>query len=361
MADMMVAAQELEGRTLKSGWLVNKRITRRKTDTGGNFSVCYEVEKDGKKCFLKAIDFSKYLAIKSDGVSVIDLLSKMTSDFKYERDLSNFCQARRVTKVAFVIESGEENLDGYTYGVVPYLIFEMADGDVRSMLAYSEKLDFAWKMKSLHDVSIGLNQLHKIGVSHQDLKPSNILLFNSDSKIGDLGRSLCPTLNKEMLNVKFHGDYNYAPPEIMYNYVLPDWNKRTFLADCYMLGSMVVFYLTGVSMNSILISQLPKDLHPFATTASFIAVKDYLTNAFEASLKKISQSIPYDIVRERLINVIKYLCCPDPERRGHPKTIASRDSNYNLERFVSEFNYLHRIAELELYKGEKYGFCNIRH
>ena len=110
MADMMVAAQELEGKILKSGWLVKKRITRRKTDTGGNFSVCYEVEKNGKKCFLKAIDFSKYLAFKPDGVSVIDLLSKMTSDFKYERDLSNFCQERRVTKVAFVIESGEENI-----------------------------------------------------------------------------------------------------------------------------------------------------------------------------------------------------------------------------------------------------------
>lgn len=351
MADMMVAAQELEGRTLKSGWLVKKKISKKKTDTGGNFSVCYEVEKDGKKCFLKAIDFSKYLAFKPDGVSVIDLLNKMTSDFKYERDLSNFCQERRVTKVAFVIESGEEILDGYTYGVVPYLIFEMADGDVRSMLAYSAKLDFAWKMKSLHDVAVGLNQLHNAGVSHQDLKPSNILLFNSDSKIGDLGRALCPTLDKEMLNVEFHGDYNYAPPEIMYNYVLPDWNERTFLADCYMLGSMVVFYLTGVSINSILINQLPKDLHPFTTCASFTAVKDYLMNAFETSLEKIGKTIPYDNVRERLINVIKYLCSPDPERRGHPKTIASRDSNYNLERFVSEFNYLHRVAEHELIKG----------
>lgn len=351
MADMMVAAQELEGRVLKTGWLVVKKVAKKKTDTGGNFSVCYEVVKDGKKCFLKAIDFSKYLAFKPDGVSIIDLLNKMTSDFRYERDLSKFCQDRKVTKVAFVIESGEEVLDGYTYGVVPYLIFEMADGDVRSMLAYSAKLDFAWKMNSLHDIALGLNQLHGAGVSHQDLKPSNILLFNNDSKNGDLGRALCPTIDKEMLNIKFHGDYNYAPPEILYDYILPEWNERTYLADCYMLGSMVVFYLTGISMNAILFSHFPADLHPLRSRASYTAVKDYLTNAFEASLESISKTIPYDSIRERLINVVKYLCSPDPARRGHPKTIASRDSNYNLERFVSEFDYLYRVAEHELLKG----------
>ena len=351
MADMLVAAQDLEGRVLKTGWLVTKKVSKRKTDTGGNFSVCYEVEKDGKKCFLKAIDFSRYLSIKPDGVSVIDLLNKMTSDFKYERDLSKFCQERRVKKVAFVIDSGEEELEGYTYGIVPYLIFEMADGDVRAMLAYSAKLDFAWKMNSLHDIALGLNHLHSVGVSHQDLKPSNILLFNKDSKIGDLGRALCPSIDKEMLNVEFHGDYNYAPPEILYNYILPDWNERTFLADCYMLGSMVVFYLTGSSMNAILFSHLPKDLHPMRSKVSYTTVKDYLTNAFETSLENIGKQVPYDSLRERLMNVVKYLCCPDPERRGHPKTIASRDSNYNLERFVSEFNYLHRVAERELLKG----------
>ena len=331
--------------------MVKKIISKKKTDTGGNFSVCYEVEKDGKKCFLKAIDFSKYLATKLDGVSVIDLLNKMTSDFKYERDLSKFCHERKVTKVAFVIESGEEEIEGYTYGVVPYLIFEMADGDVRSMLSFSAKLDFAWKMHSLHDIALGINQLHNVGVSHQDIKPSNILLFNNESKIGDLGRALCPSLDKEMLNIKFHGDYNYAPPEILYNYILPDWNERTYLADCYMLGSMVVFYLTGTSMNAILFSHMPKDLHPIRCRAPYNAVKDYLTNAFEASLESITETIPYDSIRERLINVVKYLCSPAPERRGHPKTISSRDSNYNLERFVTEFDYLCRVAELELLKG----------
>ena len=351
MADMMVAAQELEGKVLKTGWFVTKRIVRKKTDTGGCFSVCYEAEKDGRRCFLKAIDFSKYLSCKQDGVSVIDLLNQMTSDFRYERDLSRFCQERKVTKVAFVIESGEEEVEGYTYGIVPYLIFEMADGDVRSMLAYADKLDFAWKMKSLHDIAHGLNQLHNVGVSHQDLKPSNILLFKKDSKIGDLGRALCPSINKDLLSVEFHGDYNYAPPEILYNFILPDWDKRTYLADCYMLGSMATFYLVGASMNAILFSHLPKDLHPLRIIASYATVKDYLTNAFELSLDQISQTIPYDSIRERLINVIKYLCSPDPERRGHPKTIASRDSNYNLERFVSEFDYLHRVAQYELLKG----------
>ena len=348
------AAQELEGRTLTSGWKVLRKIEKPAKlgmDVVNDFSVYYEVERDGVECYMKAIDFSKYMSIKTEGQKSTDLLEMMIKDFHYERDLSIHCQKRRVTKVAFVIESDEEEVDGYMYSIVPYLIFEKDDGDVRKLLAYNKRFDFAWKLRSLHDVAVGIQQLHNAGVSHQSLKPSNILLFKGNTKIGELGKALCPELDEACYDWEFKGDYNYAPPEMLYGYMIQDWKTRAYMADCYVLGGLMVYYLTGGTMNGILFKYLPENFHPAHYTIPFDAVKGYLMDAFGQALQDIETSIEESPLKERVLNVIRHVCCPDPQRRGHPKTILSADSNYNLERFVSELDYLSRKAELELLKG----------
>ena len=351
MTNHICAAQELEGRTLASGWKVLKKIEKpamQDTDVVHDFSVYYEVEKNGVQCYMKAIDFSRYMSIKTEGQKSTDLLEMMIKDFHYERDLSIHCQKKRVTKVAFVLESDEEEVDGYMYSIVPYLIFEKDEGDVRKMLAYNKKFDFAWKLKSLHDVAVGIQQLHNAGVSHQSLKPSNILLFKGNTKIGELGKALCPELDDTCYDWEFKGDYNYAPPELLYGYIMQDWKMKAYLADCYVLGELIVYYLTGGTMNGILFKYMPKEFHPASYTIPFEAVKDYLMDAFEQALQDISASLEANTLKDRILNMISHLCCPDPIQRGHPKTIMSADSNYNLERFVTELDYLNRKAELEL-------------
>ena len=84
-----------------------------------------------------------------------------------------------------------------------------------------------------------------------DLKPSNVLVFNTESRLGDLGRSICKDLDGPYSKRAFTGDFTYAPPEIWYRYYERDWNKRVFATDCYMLGSLVVFYFTGISMSAL--------------------------------------------------------------------------------------------------------------
>lgn len=348
------AAQELEGRILSSGWKVLSKIekpAKQGTDVVNDFSVYYEVEKDGVHCYMKAIDFSRYMSIRTEGQKSTDLLEMMIKDFHYERDLSIHCQKRRVTKVAFVIESDEEEVDGYMFSIVPYLIFEKDDGDVRKLLAYNRKFDYAWKLKSLHDVAVGIQQLHNAGVSHQSLKPSNLLLFKGNTKIGELGKALCPELDDACYDWEFKGDYNYAPPEMLYGYMIQDWKTRAYMADCYVLGGLIVYYLTGGTMNGILFKYLPENFHPAHYSIPFDAVIGYLMNAFEQALQDIKTSLEGSVLEERILNIIRYLCCPDPQRRGHAKTIQTADSNYNLERFVTELDYLSRKAELELLKG----------
>jgi serine/threonine protein kinase len=345
------AAHNLLGLTLKSGWKVVEKFTKTASSTGSFFSVCYRVEKDGEACFLKAFDFNRFFGLsefENPGRSIVDILSDMTTAYKYERDLSNHCKNKHVTKVAFVREAGEETVAGFTYSFVPYLIFDLADGDVRSQLAFSNDLDFAWKLGSLHDIAVGLKQLHKIDVSHQDVKPSNILLFNRQSKLGDIGRSLSKTLSSPYEDYTFTGDANYAPPEIMYGYYENDWSKRVFATDCYLLGSMVVFYFCGISMSALLIKNLEPNFKPEKWRGDFEQIKPYLADAFTKALSEFSECINHTYFKSELTKVVEYLCFPFPEKRGHPINISQNGSHYSLERFVSKFNLLFRRAEYEI-------------
>ena len=57
------AAENLEGLTLATGWHVGKRLQKLQGATGGFFSVCYSVTKDGEECFLKAFNFAQFLTL----------------------------------------------------------------------------------------------------------------------------------------------------------------------------------------------------------------------------------------------------------------------------------------------------------
>ena len=349
MHDISNAAENLEGITLDSGWNVVKKIPKGDNSTGSFFSVCYTVEKNGEICFLKAFNFAKFFTISSTQ-RVVDVIAEMTTAFKYERELSQLCQNNHVTKVAFVKDSGEQNFNNYTFSFVPYLIFDLAEGDVRKKLSLANRIDIAWKLNSLHSISVGLKQLHAIGVSHQDLKPSNILIFDSISKIGDLGRSVSTVLDSPFRTMPFSGDYNYAPPEILYGEIEPDLIKRNYLSDCYLLGSMVRFYFSGVGMSASLKNFLPHNLTWEHWQGSFADVQGYLLQAYEQSISELNKillgSMSDQLARE-ITEITKSLCYPLPPKRGHPKNIGSTTPNYNLDRYVSKFDLIHKKSRLE--------------
>lgn len=343
-------ARNLVGLKLKTGWLVKSKIEKLDNQTGSFFSVCYTVEKENMTCFMKVFDFSKFFN-PDRHTGVVDALNEMTTAYKYERDLSGYCKDKHVTKVAFVIDAGEEFIEGYTFGTVPYLIFDLAEGDIRKKISLSKNLDDAWLVKSLHDVAVGLNQLHKISVSHQDLKPSNILVFSNESKIGDIGRSICFNFDGPYKKCIFSGDYTYAPPEIMYNYHDPDMNKRNYATDCYLLGSLIVFYFSGIPMNALLRKNIPDNFSWEQWTGSYHELEPYLEDAFSKALNEFGLSIRNSALREDLVELVKYLCNPIPIKRGHPKSIASIGSNYGLERFVSMLARLQKKAEIMVTNG----------
>lgn len=361
------AADDLVGKTI-NGWYVKSKIQPadpNQGETGGNFSVCYIVEKENRQFFMKVLDYKKGLSKQiPTGKTRTDVLGRFLLEFDYEKKLSSYCNSKRASKIILYIDSGEISLNEYLIPTVSYIVYEMADGNIRKFLDFSKKLDLtsslkslADKLKSLHDVATGINSLHSIEISHQDIKPSNIMQFPNESKLGDLGRSLCFSQDVECpyaFNF-FWGDLNYAPPEALFRYQLPDIRSNHYNADNYMLGGLIVFYLTGVSINALIEMYLPwkitmRDL--YAKGVSFERALPFLLDAFQKALNDIKTCIPFESVKSGLTSMIEYLCCPDPARRGHPANLISsnRTAAHDLYRTITELDLMYRKAKLELTK-----------
>lgn len=348
-----LAAYGLEGKELDGGWVVKEMIPTKPGQSGGNFSVPYRVEKNGKTYFLKAYDFGTFFNMaknnaegRKEKVSKVQILKEMSTAYEYERKLSEICEGGHVTKVSIVLDYGEVELDGYVFDWVPYLIFDLADGDVRTNLEFAKKINHAWRLKSLHDLAIGLKQLHAIEVTHQDLKPSNILLFDKESKICDLGRSICLKIESPYEGAPFSGDWSYAPPEIWYNYYIKDRHKRSFSTDAYMLGSMITFYFSGVTMSALLQKYLPSRFNWRYWEGDYREVLAYMDDAFFRALEEFTENVKDLEYGLKLVELVGYLCAPHPEKRGHPHNVKSKGSNYHMERFISSLDFLQKKAEV---------------
>ena len=349
---MATKAFRLVGETLPGGWTLTEKYTKGDGDTGGNFSVQYKAEKGGKDYFVKVIDIEKAL----QGRNLMDLtnvLQQQLKAFDYERELLEKCRDHSLSKVVRVIEASLIPMDAGNPYPVPFLVFEKADGNIREYIRFQDEVDFAWKLKSLHDVATGIEQLHSVQVIHQDLKPSNILQFKEESKISDLGRSKTYTQDGLYDKMMVSGDRTYAPLEIypQFAFLRPaEWLDMNLAMDSYELGNLMTFYFSGLNMTALLIDKLKKIGMTTSTTNE--EMKSYLDICFEQCVEEVKNCIEYNEFKKDIRLMISQLCNPDPNKRGDPKTIRERGSNYALHRYITKLDLLKRRADIKI-SGKK--------
>lgn len=353
MAKSNPNAQALIGYTFKAGWKVLREHKRPDKATGGAYSICLDVEKDGKEYFMKALDFDAHLRKNDNDGDEVKAINDMTAQHLYEERLCKICKEGNLKKVVHVIDSGQEKVPTLNI-LVPYLIFDKADMDVHDFLEKADKFDFVWQLKSLHQVALGLLELHKVRITHQDVKPSNILFFNNEVKLSDLGRSFCEYIESPFEDKQYPGDHNYWPPEKRYNRnVEKSWKQRC-LTDCYLLGSLITYYLTRETMNSIMDRHMPPSMHPSVFNGKWEEITGPLERAFVESLSEIEETIPYrnknsqseELFRKRLLFDIERLCHPIYEKRGFIKYQKRIDDMlYQSQRAMSELALLVHNAE----------------
>jgi serine/threonine protein kinase len=272
-------------------------------------------------------------------------LNSLTSAFLFEREILQECADRKMSRIVRAIDGGKTSVNGQT---VEYLIFEEAkDGDIRKYLESRAQFNLVWTLTCIHNVCVGVQQLHNASIAHQDLKPSNILHFPEEGeKLADLGRAWHKSKFSPHDALAFAGDLGYAPPELLYRYLDPDESDRRFGADFYLVGSLILFLFTGLRASQILTSALNPAHGPRAWRGSYDDVLPYLKHAFADNLAMVSAQFPDPTLRTEMIDVLGQMCDPDIRTRGDKAHHAKHGSRFVLQRFVSRFDRLRAAALL---------------
>ena len=273
----------------------------------------------------------------------------MTAAYNFERDVLEKCKSNRLSRIVRILDSGTLSPQGEDpSGVVQYLIFELANADIREFVTFRKTFETAWTLRIMHQAAAALQQLHSVEIAHQDIKPSNVLIFESNhAKLADLGRASDRHSTSPHDELACAGDLTYAPPELLYGYVPQDWRIRRLGCDMYLLGSLVVFFCAGVSMTHLLLKRLDKEHSYSKWGGTYSEVLPYLQQVFTEIIRELREKIRTGFADE-VAECVKQLCNPDPDRRGHPKSIESSGNQYSLERYVSIFDRLARKAEWSL-------------
>lgn len=194
----------------------------------GTYGSVYEVEENGKRYALKVLDNKFSEGIKS--LREIDIMGRLRHP--------NLTFAENFfTDISI--------LKGNKYSTVGILM-EKAETDLHTAMTMNN-LSYQDRIKSLYDISKGLDFMHKNNYLHLDIKPLNILLFNEKnglvSKLTDYGLSL--------LEIEKNGrKYKNYPIELVTvdhrsPYIIEGGRDYTDKDDIWSLGIVYLEVLSG--------------------------------------------------------------------------------------------------------------------
>lgn len=350
-----LSGMTLEGKRGNRKWKVGEAIKVPADRSQPNFSVGYHVTSDdGTKGFLKATDLN---LLTHDGGSLLDRMRAAMDSHAFERAVLDHCRASSMDRVVVAIDYGDLLLKfNDVQDALFFLVFEPAKYDLRKYYDKSQGFTLSWALGALHQLSIGVSQLHEGQVTHNDIKPANFLVFADDAqKISDLGCATSTIITALHQDRHDPGDIKYAAPELLY--AETDTSRRALCnfesrraADLYNLGSMAFYLLTGAMLTPQIISHLAPQHRPISQSGGWNgnwhdalpywreAFSRVLTTAEVECMQACSKS-HHGVVAE-LFSLITQLCNPDSAVRGHPLNHSGSGDRYGVQRYISAFNRL---------------------
>ena len=111
---------------------------------------------------------------------------------------------------------------------------------------------------------------------------------------------------------------------------------------------MVVYYFTGMNMTALLVENINPGINVTSYNGRYKDILPYLIEAFDNALISFESHINNLPYKMDLIDLVRMLCYPVPEERGHPINRSQKNNQYSLERFVTKFNVLAKKAEYSI-------------
>lgn len=343
-------AEGLVGITLPSGWLIEEQVAAYAGKTGGTFCVGYRGSRDGKKGFVKIVDIMGNLDLSQDFVTA---LFNATAAVRAERAVLEVCGNKRLSRIVQLLDHGQYKVPGYAGHPkenVFYFVFELAECDVRQPLKPDDPAQVAWKLRVLSDVALAVDQLSRVGVAHQDIKPSNVLMMTAMStealhKLGDLGRAIQKEVSGPFDGEVFPGDTRYAPLSAYYGIRETEWTNGRTSTDLYMLGLLTAFLFTGVNMTALQQLRTPDVLTHGKWPGTFQEALPHLINIHAQAIEELKDSFPPQW-RDQLVSLVRELTHPDPCVRGDPRSRQKVGHPPGTEVYVSRFGLMAKRAAL---------------
>lgn len=347
-------AENLLGVELFDGWVLAKKLPRPGTaaaadQTGSCFSIGYIATRKDKQSFVKVIDVEQVLRMTS-GSTLLQRMKAVSETHGYEVTILEICKNARLDRIVRIMHQGELPPPPGSIIPTPFIMFDLADGDVRKIVSRTNRLDDAWRLRVLYDVARGLQQLHGQQIAHQDLKPSNVLIYDEageGAKIGDLGRASIRGRDAMHDGLTIAGAIPYAPPEQIFGIAPPRWEERREGCDLYHLGTLVAFLFSGTTPTDHYCQSLGDDIRPRPWgglgRCDYDTALPLLQSAFTTFVAKIRIDFP-DWAADELSQIIINACNPDYEKRGDQKARERVGRPLGIETFASRFERLSKMA-----------------
>ena len=306
--------------------------------------------------FLKATDLD--LMTEDIDNPLVRMLATITR-LDAERQVLEKCHGNKMDKIVTPLDSGQSNLvskDGVKEPLF-WLALELADSDARIQRSQISTYEFNWTCKTMHNLSTAVQQLHSIGVSHNNIKPSALLIFGPlKQKLGDLADAIASDIYSPLASKTHLGDPRYMAPEFLYEASnVPNEYARK-MNDLYLLGSVGYFLVTGVMLTPALLGNLGQEQRPRSQNGGwgdgFNNILPYVREAHTEAIEELANIMPSDLtIRGRdyateYVAAISELTDPDPMHRGHPVDREQGRKGASLERYVSLFDRLSSVAKI---------------
>jgi WD40 repeat protein/serine/threonine protein kinase len=148
--------------------------------------------------------------------------------------------------IAHVYDSGESN-------GIPWLAMELIDGIALDVYLKTHSIEIRDKLKLMSTICDAVGYAHRRGIIHRDLKPANILVTeNGTPFVVDFG--LARMLEKDLDSgntLSMAGELLGTPGFMSPEQARGDAQSTDIRSDCYSLGSILFWVLTGHSPHDL--------------------------------------------------------------------------------------------------------------